>query len=244
MRKVFGVPCNECPRQVLNGAPRSEAIVTPYLEGPVYELQCPVGHSSLILLTNPKHEILFQMAAYALLDGDYRDAILTFATSLEVFWYFALQCIFAGKGAIQSPSPKSRNLKRLFQEHWRQTFGTEPPALEQPDQRLRNAVAHDGLIPSRDEAFAFGNKVLDLIVPAMMKLRWELPDNSVGLASTAILEDGKKPLGNRALTGALQDATILHDNESLRCRRLEDYMSHLRKVDALFVSLENPNSSN
>ena len=81
-------------------------MATPYKDGPLYTLTCAAGHDALVLLGNPKHEVLFQMAAYSLLDGVFRDAIATFGSSLEEFWEFALQCIYAYQNVTPLPVPR------------------------------------------------------------------------------------------------------------------------------------------
>ena len=59
----------------------------------------------------------------------------------------------------------------------------------------------------------------------------------MGTASAAIIAEARARLKLGEPTAAIQDATILHDNESMNYRRLVDYMEHLRKLDELFASL-------
>jgi hypothetical protein len=217
-------------------------MATPYLDGPLYELECPAGHKAVVQLNNPKHEILFQMAAYSLYDGNYRDAVVTFTSSLEEFWDFALQCFFAGQGVEPLPVPRAKWPRKRFERQWKRKLKSVPPVLPEEDCELRNRVVHEGLIPTKDEAFGHGDKVLLLIAPAMQKLRWDLLD-AVGKASAAIIAEGKARLGLGEPTAAIQDAMILHDNESMSYRRLVDYMSHLQKLDALFASLSRENAT-
>jgi len=210
------------------------------MEGPLYDLGCPSGHKALVLLGNPKHEVLFQLAAYSLLDTNYRDTVLTSTSSLEAFWYFALQCIYASEGVEQLPVPRARNTRQLFEQRWADTFKTTPPVLEAEDYDFRSRVIHEGVIPTEGEAFAHADKVLVLIAPAMQRLRWDL-QGAVGQASAAIIAEAKTRLGLGEPTAAIQDATILHDNESMNYRRLADYMSQLKKLDALFATLSRAN---
>lgn len=214
-------------------------MATPYRDGPFYELRCAAGHEALVLLGNPKHEILFQMGAYSLLDGVYRDVISTIGSSLEEFWEFSLQCIFASQTVQPLPVARVKTGRRArFEKHWREVLKTEPPVLKSEDYEIRNRVMHEAYIPTEEEASEFGNKVLVLIAPAMQTLRWNL-QGAVGVASAAIISDAKARLNLGEPTAAFYDATILHDNESMNYRRLADYMSHLRKLDELFRSLSN-----
>ena len=253
MRSVFAVPCSKCKPTVVRGIPHSAVMATPYLNGPFYDLTCPAGHYVRVLLGNPKHEILFQMAAYSILDDNYRDAVATFGSSLEEFWEFAVQCIAASEGVEPLPVPrvKGGGRKERFERAWREVFkpeapGTpqppEPPVLTAEDYEIRNRVLHEGYVPTKKEAFDFGDKVLVRVAPAMQTLRWKMVE-AVGTASAAIIAEARARLKLAEPTAAIQDATILHDNESMNYRRLVDYIEHLRKLDELFASLHKGSST-
>ena len=53
-----------------------------------YEIRCQAGHLSTVFLDNLKFELLFEMGLNALLDGYPRDAVSSFASSLERFYEF------------------------------------------------------------------------------------------------------------------------------------------------------------
>lgn len=243
MRSVFAVPCSKCPATLERGISRSVVMATPYRDGPVYELCCAAGHEALVLLGNPKHEILFQMAAYSLLDGNYHGAVGTFASSLEEFWQFSLQVIAASEGAKSLPVARIRTGRReFFQKRWVEVLKTEAPVLSLEVYEIRNRAMHDAYVPTEEEAFDFGDKVLVTVSPAMQRLRWDL-QGAVGEASAAIILEARTRLGLGEPTAAIQDATILHDNESMNYRRLSDYMLHLRKLDKLFKSLSDDSAA-
>ena len=112
MRPVFAVACSKCqPTAIAPGIQRSVVIMTPYQDGPLYYLTCPSGHEERVLLGNPKHEILFQMGSYAILDDNYRAAIAMFGSSLEEFWEFAHQCISIQK-VTPLPVPRVKGVVR------------------------------------------------------------------------------------------------------------------------------------
>lgn len=244
MRSVFAVTCNRCPTTTLSsGVQHSVVMGTPYREGPLYSLRCSAGHEVLVQLGNPKHEILFQMAAYSLLDGNYRDAVSTFGSSLEEFWEFCFQAISASLGVRPLPVPRVRGAhKARFEKSWLDVMQTEPPVLASEEYEIRNRVMHEGYVPTEEEALDFGNKVLVLVSRAMQTLGWKL-QGAVAEASAAIISEGKSRLNLGEPDAGMYDATILHDNESMNYRRLEDYMSHLRKLDELFESLKKDGSA-
>ena len=157
-------------------------MATPYLNGRFYDLTCPAKHYARVLLGNPKHEILFQMAAYSILDDNYRDDVATFGSSLEEFWEFAVQCIAASEGVEPLPVPrvKGGGRKERFKRAWREVFKPEPPeptratCVDRGGLRVRNRVLHEGYVPTKDEAFDFADKVLVRVAPAMQTLRWKM----------------------------------------------------------------------
>jgi hypothetical protein len=222
-------------------------MATSYQTGPVYYLTCPAGHEERVLLGNPKHEIMFQMASYSLLDENYWGAVSAFGTSIEEFWEFTLQCFAASKGIEPLPAPRvKRGRKKRFEEAWREVFKEEPlgtrqppklPVLSDEEYEIRNQVMHEAYIPSKGEAFAFGNLILARVSPAMQALRWTL-DGAVGTASQAIIAEARARFHLDEPTAALGDATILLDNESMPQRTLVDYMPHLQDMDELFASIK------
>jgi hypothetical protein len=67
----------------------------------IYEFECPEGHHSSTVLLTPKHEVLFANASNALLDGYLRDAIASFAASLERYYEFTIRVICRSKSIFQ-----------------------------------------------------------------------------------------------------------------------------------------------
>ncbi len=73
----------------------------PICDDGVYEWKCPLGHDSMTILSIPKHELLFDSAFNALLDGYFREAISSFAAALERFYEFAIRVICQSKSISQ-----------------------------------------------------------------------------------------------------------------------------------------------
>ncbi|WP_281888416.1 hypothetical protein [Paenibacillus sp. YYML68] len=57
-------------------------------EGSYYRVVCRKGHETTVFLQEEKFEILFEMGSMALLDGYPREAVSSFASSLERFYEF------------------------------------------------------------------------------------------------------------------------------------------------------------
>lgn len=145
-----------------------------------YEVMCACGHSFTAILDKELFEILFQSGANAYLDGYHREAVTSFSTALERFYEYAIKVMMLKQGVD----------KQLFDENWKLvksqserqlggfvfcwlTMFQEPPSLLQPstDVKFRNDVTHKGKIPTREEAFDFGERVFNLIETYMTKLK-------------------------------------------------------------------------
>jgi hypothetical protein len=136
-------------------------------------------------LQQQKFEVLFDLGAYAVLDGYYREAVSSFATSLERFYEFATR-VLLHKSSVPNDvvascwrevSNQSERQLGAFVFLWASAFHTEPPLLSSKQIAIRNGVVHKGKIPSKSEALLFGNAVLDALRPCMLQLRSELEDS-------------------------------------------------------------------
>ena len=58
-----------------------------------YDVLCKNGHRQKLFLSTPKYEILFQAGIEAIKAGFYSEAIINFATCLERFYEFGIQCL-------------------------------------------------------------------------------------------------------------------------------------------------------
>lgn len=56
----------------------------------VYTTTCRNGHTNSAISQQHKHETLFELATFAILDGYYREAVMSFAASLERFYEFVI----------------------------------------------------------------------------------------------------------------------------------------------------------
>src|ERR1700681_1770876 len=68
-----------------------------------YEVVCGRGHISCVQLLNLKFELLFEMGLNALVDGYGREAVSSFAASLERFYEFYWRVAMAHL-SVQEPS--------------------------------------------------------------------------------------------------------------------------------------------
>lgn len=141
----------------------------------LYEFTCEKGHKTLTILQQQKFELLFQIGAYAILDGYYREAVASFTSSLERFYEFFIKAKLLEEGHTvetldatwKTVSSQSERQLGAYIFLYTQSFKKAPPLLPSGKVTFRNEVVHKGKIPTRDEALSYGQAVLDIIRPAM-----------------------------------------------------------------------------
>lgn len=75
---------SKCPSCVEdNGFDAAEDYIFRVNEERCHAMTCKHGHSYAAVITNEKHEILFQMGLYAFMDEYYREAVVNFAGAYE-----------------------------------------------------------------------------------------------------------------------------------------------------------------
>lgn len=175
-----------------------------------YEFTCSKGHVSTTLLQQQKFEILFEIGAYAINDGYYREAISSFTSALERFYEFFIKVICVSKGndwpeivntwkAIASQSERQLGAFILL---YHLEHGKKPSLLSRSKNEFRNSVIHKGKIPTKQEAINYGQSVLDLVRP--------------------IIEDLRK-----SHSGSIQKTTFHHLNKTLTPKDFERNISTL-----------------
>jgi len=147
----------------------------------VYEFICKNGHSSVTVLQEERFEVLFQLAANAILDGYYREAIASFTSSFETFCEFYLKVM--GHKQDVEPSSFEKGL-RIIVDRSERILGAytmvyvlehkmPPPTMPDDMVKLRNKVVHRGRIPNREEAEKYGQAVFNIIKPVLAHLKLE-----------------------------------------------------------------------
>lgn len=148
-----------------------------------YVFTCTQGHRTVTVLQQQKFELLYEIGAYAILDGYYREAVASFASSLERFYEFFVKAkLFEDQVPentiaefwTQVASQSERQLG-AFVCLYTQTFKRAPTLLSNSRISFRNEVIHKGKIPTRDEAVAYGQAVLDVMRPILADAKREFP---------------------------------------------------------------------
>lgn len=145
----------------------------------LYRGKCPNGHDLLLATQTLRHEMLFEIALNAIGDGYYREAVLSFASSVERYFEFAIRVISRGRGtdtglftkAWRGVAKQSERQFGAFLFLYLTEYRCEPKMLGQRMTELRNNVAHKGQIPERAEALLFGESAYEVIQSGIRQLR-------------------------------------------------------------------------
>lgn len=192
-----------CPQCGYESIQKNESFTT--LDTPVpivqiaedgkYEVVCEKGHHATVVLNNLKFELLFEIALNAIIDGYYREAVTSFASSLERFYEFYWRVVMHKSSVADSDitaawKPLARMSERQIGGYVSASLlltGHVPKMLN-PNKEVpfRNNVVHNGYVPSKDEAISFGNVVMNLINGELAVLREHATDNLEAVYSSLL----------------------------------------------------------
>jgi hypothetical protein len=143
-----------------------------------FNLECPLGHKSVVIFNAPKFELLFDMGASALLDGYDREAVSSFAAAQERFHEFDIKVLLAKQNVSKEQflatwklvaSQSERQLGAYYFLHLLQ-FNASPPTSPKRVE-FRNNVIHKGYIPTSTEAADYAEYVYDYIVGTLKTMK-------------------------------------------------------------------------
>ncbi|QWG93277.1 hypothetical protein [Bacillus toyonensis] len=144
----------------------------PVNEEGVYNFICYRGHETKAISPYEKYQILFQMGANALLEGNYFESVGCFIASVERFREWTIKFIWYLNGINEQ---KSDDLwKKHFKNFSERQLGAfsamfidhfkEPPLIfDDKQNKFRNNVLHKGIIPTKDETYKFGKYVFEYL---------------------------------------------------------------------------------
>jgi len=164
----IGLVCSKCVAEANSGSgAKPSKIFVDVQDVGVYDLKCPQGHLTRVVLQDLKHELLFESGAIALIDGYAREAVASFAASVERFNEFLI-CVLAKAAKIDA----SEAWKQMSSNTERQlgaaiflylTINGKPLPRCDEKREFRNRVIHKGYFPTADEATDYGDYCLKYI---------------------------------------------------------------------------------
>src|SRR5918996_2240991 len=97
--KLSLAPCLKCQEEKLERQYWLKG--TELRDDLTFNLECPLGHKSVVIFNAPKFELLFDMGVSALLDGYGREAVSSFAAAQERFHEFGIKVLVAKQGVLK-----------------------------------------------------------------------------------------------------------------------------------------------
>lgn len=213
-----------------------------------YLVQCEAGHINEVILDNIKLELLFEMGANALIDGYYREAVSSFASSLERFYEFYWHVVMTHIGQQTEDILETWKPLSKFSERQIGAYSTavllltrKSALLLNPNKEVlfRNKVIHNGYIPTKEEATLFGNIVMKIILTNLKDLRLIAPialEKVYKQYSPDSLEDSAKENELRGVVNILTCVDVRYPQNSKI--KLEDHYDRIiRDRDPTLMSL-------
>ncbi|WP_157836430.1 hypothetical protein [Xanthomonas sp. SHU 308] len=170
----FTCSCLECASERKHGF-----LYVPFHQQGIYRVTCGNGHRIVFIVQEHPFEVLFHIASNAVIDGYYREAITSFAASLERFYEFTARVLLLARGLDHSLidaswkaiTDKSERQLGAYIALWSAHFMEPPKMLSGSLVQFRNDVVHKGVIPTQDKALDFGQAILELIATQRDKLK-------------------------------------------------------------------------
>lgn len=207
-----------------------------------YELECPNGHKSITWVQNEQFEILFDSAVLALLDGYYREAVSSFASSLERFYEFSIRVMQNNIEEYdqeyneefdklwKSMSKQSERQLGAYYMAYFNEFKKNPPAIQGNWIEFRNKVIHKGEFPSLSKSLLYGEYIYNYMVDQLIELRKRCPIGFNKPASIRIRSYDQKgesylPVTNVSLATCINVLAIDDDKKNF-----EDVMKNFKSM--------------
>ena len=227
-----------CPKCGLPSTTNGRGIVNTIVElndRNFYTVTCQDGHSANFRLQQEKFELLFDQGAMALLDGYSRESVASFASSLERFIEYFLKTVCFNKNlpfndfekAWKSISKQSERQNGAFYFIQLLEWGQLLFPLDEKKVSFRNQVIHQGYIPTKEDAIAFGDYVLQYIFSCIKELNKTCKDNML-LSSFYVFMNSKDKMEDISTATQCSIPTII----SLNACRSQNY-GQLTLIEAL-----------
>lgn len=188
MKIVYPANCQFCEEDDLKSGKKlgiPKAIFIELNDKGIYSWKCEKNHTNWFFQQEPLFQILFDLGALALSDGYTREAVSSFATSLERFYEFVIKLILLSNDNINEElivnywKPLEKKSERQLGAYitlFVYKFYKMPslPHLEE----FRNNVIHKGHIPTEKKALEYGNMVSNLIFDVLFLIKEYFKDDA------------------------------------------------------------------
>src|SRR5574344_99805 len=170
------VCCMQCQRE--KGITNEEKLEVELNDSGLMQATCSCGHKNLIILQNPKYELLFDLGGMALIDGYTREAVSSIAAALERFYEFFIHVAFIHNKCKDDLftnywkiiAKQSERQLGSFYTSYISLFYELPPKLSDSKVTFRNNVIHNGYLATETEVIEYGQEVGSIIQTISKKL--------------------------------------------------------------------------
>jgi hypothetical protein len=217
-----------------------EWIVLQINDESVYLRKCKNGHDNLFINSNEKYELLFESACQAIIDGYYKEAASSIASSLERLYEYSIKVIsFKNKVESDDINLSWNEMKKQSERQlgayifmYLQTFKKKAPLLPNKQIEFRNDIIHKGYFPTYEEVVDFGEAVLKIIYNVLTTLKQNCKDGISkyeAFKSADLLRktEGLKNPINLTTQSLLRNATL--DNEFSNGMTLTTYLGSFKR---------------
>ncbi|TKI54526.1 hypothetical protein E8L90_03190 [Brevibacillus antibioticus] len=145
----------------------------------IYEIDCEKGHKTVQILNEAQFETLFELGSLALLDGYTREAVSSYASSLERFYEFCIRVLLSVHKVNYSTMNETWKMVTVQSERqlgafyfiWLLHYKKTPPKIAQKWVTFRNDVIHKGYIPKYDETKQYATSLYEYMLPIIIEFK-------------------------------------------------------------------------
>lgn len=205
----------------------------------MYKLMCSRGHTTVTALQHQNFEVLFDIGANAILDGYYREAVSSFSASLERFYEFYIKVVCLKRGLTDKQFSDAWSHIEAQSERQLGSFiflylfeKLKPPSLlTNKEREFRNGVIHKGIIPTRDEAIKYGERVLQIILPVLREMKKNYPEQVISTVRAHLAQIYKRvPQGTAMSTMVISTIVDLSRAEEEKDETLSEALTRFQRM--------------
>lgn len=181
-------PCMRCHQEDIKtkGIPDSTYYKLLMNDTGVLDFVCERGHKNYVIIQELTFEILLGIAIEDICKQHYRSAVEAFASAQERCFEFFIRLVNIEK----STSPENyEKMWRTMKNSSERQFGAfcslflnrfgKAFCLDEKMITIRNSITHKGTIPSKEQAFTYGNYILNNIYDIIENVKKYIPDEHI-----------------------------------------------------------------
>ncbi|HHX78002.1 MAG TPA: hypothetical protein GX697_06620 [Firmicutes bacterium] len=184
------IPCLVCTQEAFESKDMNKMIKLRQINVEIndkgwYKVVCDEGHQFIAILQQMKFEILFDFGLMALDDGNYREAVLNFASSFERFLEFCIKVFIYYNKIV--PACFDRTWEYIKNHSERQlgafyfmflnNLKIQPKKVSENWVSFRNKVIHQGYFPNKNETMEYGEYIMTYISDTIKKVRYRCEES-------------------------------------------------------------------